>query len=114
MARIAGVEVPPPEPELGEKERIDNLVEVFEEAGLTVLMPTAISPDISLLEGSVRYVSEEDWVNVQPVLNEFLELCDALDVSRVFMWTDDGKVNIGIMVRVEDVLYLRYIIVELT
>ena len=114
LASIAGVEVPPPEPELSEGERIARLIDVFEEAGLTVLMPATVSPDVSFLEGSVEFVSEEDWINVQPLLNEFLEFCDALEVSRVFMWTGDGKVNIGIMVRVEDVLYLHYIVVELT
>ena len=113
LAKIAGVEVPPPAPELSEEERIARLVEVLEEAGLTVLTPTAISPDVSFLEGSVRYVSEEDWINVQPILNEFLELCDSYQASRVFMWRTEGKVNIGILVRVEDVLELHYIIVEL-
>lgn len=114
LAKIAGVEVPPPEPELSEGERIARLIDVFEEAGLTVLMPAAVSPDVSFLEGSVKFVSEEDWINAQPLLNEFLELCDAHQASRVFIWTGDGKVNIGILVRVENVLELHYIIVELT
>ena len=113
LAKIAGLEVLPPTPELSEEERIAKLVEVFEESGLTVLMPTAVSPSVSFLEGSVRYVSEEDWINVQPLLNEFLELCDVYQASRVFVWRVEGKVNMGILVHVEDFLELHYIIVEL-
>ncbi len=113
LAKIAGVEVPPPMPELSEEERIAKLVEVFGESGLTVLTPKAINPDVSFLEGSVKYVSEDDWVNIQALLNPFLELCDKYNVSRVFMWTEDGKVNFGIMVRIEEVLELHYITVDL-
>jgi len=113
LARIAGVEVPPPEPELSEGERIAQLIAVFEEAGLNVLRPESISPDVSFLEGSVRYVSEEDWDSTQDLLNTFLKICDKYAVSKVFMWTEDGKVNFGILVRVEEVLELHYIIVEL-
>jgi len=113
LAKIAGVEVPPPQPELSEEQRIARLVEVLGEADMTVLTPTAISPDVSFLEGTVRYVSEGDWINVQPILNEFLELCDSYQASKVFMWRTEGKVNIGILVRVEEVLELHYIVVEL-
>jgi len=113
LARIAGVESPPPMPELSEDERIAKLVEVFEEAGLTVAIPTDISPDVSFLEGSIKYVSEEDWINVQPLLNEFLQLADGYQASRVFMWRMEGKVNIGILIRVAEVLELHYITVEL-
>jgi len=43
-----------------------------------------------------------------------LELCDQYNVPRVFMLTEDGKVNFGILVRVEEVLELHYITIELT
>jgi uncharacterized protein len=114
LAKIAGVEVPPEEPELSEQERIDNLIAVFEDTGLSVLMPTIINPDVSLLEGRVRYVAEEDWGDVQLALNKFLELGEMHDASRVFLWADNGDVNIGLLVRADDILYLHHIIVELT
>ena len=114
LAKIAGVEVPPPEPELSEEERITKLIGVFQEAGLSVLRPETISPDVSFLKGSVKYVSDEDWNNTQALLNSFLELRDAFDAFRVFIWTEDSKVNFGIMVHVEEVLELHYITVELT
>jgi len=114
LAKIAGVEAPPPEPELGEKERVEKLISTLDEAGLKVLRPTAINPDISFLEGSAKYLSEEDWNQTRILLNSFLELCDAYDASRVFMWKPDSRVNFGIMVQVEEIIELHYIIVELT
>lgn len=114
LAKIAGVEVPPPTPEFTEEERITKLVDIFEEAGLTVLNATSINPDVSFLKGSVRYMSEEDWISVQNLLNSFLEHCGKYNVSRVFMWTEDGKVNFGIMMRIEEVLELHYITFDLT
>ena len=70
--------------------------------------------DVSFLEGNIKYLSEEDWINVKALLNSFLELCDVYQVSRVFMRVEDGKVNFGIMIRFEDVPELHYITVDLT
>jgi len=112
LADITGV--PPPRPGLSEQERIAKIVEVFEKADLNVLNPTNIYPPVSFLEGSVKYVSEEDWINVEALLESFLELSDDYDVSRVFMWTENGKVNFGIMVSIEEVPELHYIAVSLT
>jgi hypothetical protein len=113
LARIAGVEAPPPPPEISEEERIARLMEVLEEAGLTVLVPTAVNPDVSFHYGKTRYVSEEDWAGVQLFLERIMELCDTHRVKRVFVWRVDGKVNIGILVRIEDVVELHYATVEL-
>ncbi len=114
LAKTAGIEVPPPSPVLSEEERIANMIDVFEKAGLRVLTPTDINADVSFIEGTAKYLSDEDWVNVQSLLESFLELSDGYDVSRVFMWKEDGKVNFGVIVSVEGVLELHYITVNLT
>lgn len=114
LAKIVGVEAPPPTPELDEAQRIAKIIEVFQEADLSVLTPTTINPELSFLEGSARYLSEEDWINAQAQLNSFLELCEEHNVSRVFMWVEDSKANFGIMVRIEGLLELHYITIELT
>ncbi|MGB9718891.1 MAG: UPF0182 family protein [Thermoproteota archaeon] len=113
LARLAGVEAPPPPPEKSEEERIARLTKVLEEAGLTVLVPTAVNPDVSFYYGGTRYVSEEDWAGVQLFLERIMELCDTHRAKRVFVWRVDGKVNIGILVRIEDVVELHYVTVEL-
>jgi hypothetical protein len=114
LAKIAGVEAPPPEPEIGVKERVEKLIYTLEENGLMVFKPIAINPDVSFLEGTARYLSEEDWNETRGLLDSFLEICDAYGVYRVFVWQPDSRVNFGVMVRVEEVLELHYIIVELT
>ena len=108
------MEAPPPEPELSQEERIAKLINVFEEVGVSVLRPESITPEVSFIKGSVEYVSEEDWINVQNLLDSFLKLCDEYDGSRMFMWIDEGKVNFGIMVHVEEVLELHCITFNLT
>ncbi|MBO3797603.1 MAG: UPF0182 family protein [Thermoproteota archaeon] len=113
LSRVAGVEAPPPPPEESEEERVSRLVKVFEEAGLMVLSPTAVNPDVSFHYGSTRYISDDDWTGVQLALKRILELCDTHQVKRVFVWRVDGKMNIGILVRVEDVVELHYVTVEL-
>jgi uncharacterized protein len=114
LARIAGVDIPPPEPELSETERTNRVIQTLEQAGLTVLQPETINPDVSFLEETVEYVSEDDWTKVQPVLNDFIELSESFNTSKAFMWKDTGNIKAGIMVRVDDALHLHYIIIELT
>jgi uncharacterized membrane protein (UPF0182 family) len=112
LTRIAGVEVPPA-PELSEEERIARIVGIIEEAGFKVLKPENLNPHASFFEGSVKFASEADWVNVQNLIREFLEKCREHQVSRIFMWRSNGKLNIGIMVQIEGIIELHYITINL-
>ncbi len=115
LAEIAGVEAPPPEPELSEEERVANLVQVFEEAVLDIIQAEAVTAPVEVAEGSVKYVSEEDWSNTQTLINSFVEeWVKPHNLSRVYMWTEDSKVNFGVFLRVEEALELHYITIELT
>lgn len=115
LAEIAGVEAPPPMPELSEEERVANLVQVFEEAVLDIIQAEAVTAPVEVAEGSVKYVSEEDWSNTQPLINSFVEeWVKPHNLSRVYMWTEDSKVNFGVFLRVEETLELHYITIELT
>ena len=89
------------------------MIKVFEEAGLKVLKPVTVNPDVSFLEGTARYVSENNWNDTLSLINSLINLSEKYDTSRVFMWMEDGKVNFGILVNVENVLELHYITVEL-
>jgi len=111
LSKIAGIEIPP---EVGEEEKISRIVGLIEEAGLTVLKPVTINPDVSFLIRSVGYVTEDDWINVQETVNEFIELCRHYQTSRVFMWRENGKLNIGIMIRIEEIVELHYIEIEIS
>ncbi len=113
LAKIAGVEAPPATPKLSAEERIEKMIKVFEEAGLKVLKPVTVNPDVSFLEGTARYVSENNWNDTLSLINSLINLSEKYDTSRVFMWMEDGKVNFGILVNVENVLELHYITVEL-
>ncbi|MEM2026793.1 MAG: UPF0182 family protein [Candidatus Bathyarchaeia archaeon] len=114
LSRIAGVQVPPPKPEISEEERVSRIIEVIKDAGLKVLKPTEIHPHISFLVDSVRYVSDDDWVNVQRCLNNFIAVCGNYNASRVFVWRSDGKLNVGILINVEGIIELYYIEIDLS
>ncbi|MEM2913137.1 MAG: UPF0182 family protein [Candidatus Bathyarchaeia archaeon] len=112
LARIAGIEVPPT-PELSEEERIARLVKIIEEEGFKVLMPENLNPQARFFEGSSKFTSEADWVNVQNLIKEFLETGREYETSRIFIWRSNGKVNIGIMVSIEGIIELHYITIDL-
>ncbi|MBS7606503.1 MAG: UPF0182 family protein [Candidatus Bathyarchaeia archaeon] len=114
LARIAGVEVQPPGPGISEEERIARIVSAIKELGLSVYWPETINPDISFIDGKARYVDENEWISVQEALNKLLELCNLYNTSRVFLWKSDGKLNAGILARVEGILELHYIVIELS
>lgn len=109
LSQIAGVDVIPPDSELDEMERVALLIDKFEESGLTVVTPTSISSDVSFLKGSTIFVSDEDLDNVQDVIDDFLDLTQSLDASRVFVWFPEGQANFGVLNNVEGILELHYI-----
>ncbi|MEM1544310.1 MAG: UPF0182 family protein [Candidatus Bathyarchaeia archaeon] len=113
LAKIAGVEVPPPGPEISEEERIARITNAIRDLGLSIYWPATVNPDISFIEWQTKYISEGDWPNVQEALNKLLELCNQYKTSRVFLWRADGKLNVGILARIEGILELHYIVINL-
>ncbi|MEM2152992.1 MAG: UPF0182 family protein [Candidatus Bathyarchaeia archaeon] len=114
LFKIAGVQAPLPKPGAGEEERIFNIVEEIKGAGLSVLEPSEIHPNVSFFIGSVKYISDDDWANVQNLLNNFIKVCEYYGVKRVFVWKSNGRLNAGILVNVEGVVELHYIVIDLT
>ncbi|MEM1581432.1 MAG: UPF0182 family protein [Candidatus Bathyarchaeia archaeon] len=114
LSRIAGVQVPPPKPELSEEERVAKIIKAIRDLGLNVLEPTAIYPDVSFLMGSIKYITEDDWINVREYLNNLRNICEYYQTTRVFAWRSNGILNAGILVNVEGITELHYIIIELT
>ena len=48
------------------------------------------------------------------LLDFFLEQCGLYSVTRVYVWGTSSEVNLGMMVRVYEVLELHYIHVKLS
>jgi len=113
LSKIAGVEGPPPTPGISEEEKISRMSKAIEDAGLIILKPASVNPDVSFIIKSVKYITEDDWIYVQEGINDLIELCGLYQTSRVFIWRENSTINIGILVRVEGIIELHYIRIEL-
>lgn len=112
LAQLAGLEAPPIV-EMDVEQRIANLQKLFEDGGLTVVKPKVVSPHISFQEGEVSYVSKDQWDSAKDLVNSFIQSWGK-DADKVLMWTEDSKINFGVLVDVRGVIVeLHYITISL-
>lgn len=111
LASLAGVEAPPPPP-VGKEQRKQNIIDIFEDKGIPVVEPIAINPHVSFFEGNVSYVSEDQWDATEAFVNSFIQNW-AIDVDKVLMWSEDPKINFGVLINVEGIVELHFITVSL-
>jgi len=96
----------------GVEERKMDLVSVFESQGVTVVEPTMLNPSAAFLEGSVTYVSADEWNSTKALLDAFIERW-AVAEGKVLMWQEDSTLNFGVLVNIGGVVELHYITVRL-
>ncbi|MFQ5998646.1 MAG: UPF0182 family protein, partial [Candidatus Bathyarchaeia archaeon] len=73
--------------------RTQRLIEIFEARGITTATPTALSPDVTFLEGEATYISEEQFDTAANLVNAFI---DRWGSGRILMWETDSAVNFGV------------------
>ena len=111
LAQLSGIGRPEV-PARGLMERKADLVKVFEGYGLTVAEPTMLNPSAAFLEGSVTYVSVDQWNSTKALLDSFTERW-CLAEEKVLMWQEDSTVHFGVLVDIRGVVELHYITVQL-
>lgn len=111
LAQLSGIEQPEV-PLRSLEERKADLVKIFEGYGLTVAEPTMLNPSAAFLEGSVTYLSVDEWDSTKALLTSFTERW-CLTEEKVLMWQEDSKVNFGVLVNVKGVVELHYVSVQL-
>jgi len=111
LKQLSGVQ-PPEIPPKGVEERKMDLVSVFESQGLTVVEPTMLNPSAAFLEGSVTYVSADEWNSTKALLDAFIERW-CVGEEKVLMWQEDSTLNFGVLVNISGVVELHYITVRL-
>jgi hypothetical protein len=110
LAKLGGVESLQPAPELSIERRKAALTEIFEREGLRLATPVSTFPDVSFSEGQARYVTDADSGNAQALVRSFVDKwVKPYNTARVLTWTEDSKVNFGVLVRIEGLLELHYI-----
>ncbi|MGQ9469068.1 MAG: UPF0182 family protein [Nitrososphaerales archaeon] len=112
LASLAGVGAPPPPP-VGKEQRRQNVIDLFEDEGILVVEPVEINPHVSFFEGNVSYVSEDQWDTTKSFVDSFIQNW-AKDAGKVLMWSEDSKINFGILINVEGIVELHFITVLFT
>ena len=115
LAKLGGVELLQPEPELSVERRKVLLAELFEREGLRLAMPASTYPEVAFSEGEARYISDAELDNTRTLIGSFIDKwVKPYNTSRVLTWSEDSKVNFGVLVRIEGLLELHYITVLLS
>jgi len=96
----------PEEKDLEQRKR--DLIRLFEDRGLTLAIPTALNPDVSYREGEAAYISVVQWNASVHLAETFIERW-CVGVDKVLTWTDDTRINFGVLINVKGVVELHYI-----
>ncbi len=100
------------DPGFNKDARISQIKSVFEEKGLEISSPTALSVPLSFKEGEVSLFSKTDTEETDKLLNKFVDDFVLPRTKRVLMWQDEDTVNIGTIITIEGVPELHYISIE--
>ncbi|MBI5697659.1 MAG: UPF0182 family protein, partial [Thaumarchaeota archaeon] len=100
------------DPGFNKDARISQVKSVFEEKGLEISSPTALSVPLSFKEGEVSLFSKSDTEETDKLLNKFVDDFVLPRTKRVLMWQDEDTINIGTIITLEGVPELHYISIE--
>ncbi len=114
VSGVAGtaVSVDPDVVELNRIDRINIVRSSFTDAGIEVLEPTSIQVPLSFNEGTILFFTENDRLDTQDFITQFIETYVEPRSERVFMWEEDNNVHIGTVVIREDIPEMYYISIE--
>lgn len=116
LAKVAGI-APPDDPILrllDRETRIDNMVKVFEERNVQVVIPSTISVPLTFRETTISYDEERDFENVKGAINDFIDRWTAAGAKRVLMWEVGENVNFGVAILFDGITEVHYMTVEVS
>ncbi|GIU70637.1 MAG: hypothetical protein KatS3mg003_0116 [Candidatus Nitrosocaldaceae archaeon] len=111
LAKLAGIA--PQEAMLNRDIKLDMIMSIINGSGLTVARPTLISAPITFVEEEVVFDNEEDFDNVKTAIESLIELAKANGVTRILIWEEEDKFNLGIIILVDNVPELHQVIIEM-
>lgn len=113
LAKLSGVAAPPTVTKLDRDTKIKSVVELFEEKGLEIVRPKAISVPLTFLEKEVEYDDEEDFEDVKKGVDEFInKWVTERGAKRVLLWEEGENVNFGVVAVFDGVTEAHYIAVK--
>ncbi|MEM2739269.1 MAG: UPF0182 family protein [Candidatus Bathyarchaeia archaeon] len=97
---------------LGRGEKITRLKSILEDLGLTIVEAEALYPHVKVRMGDVRYSRPEDLEYIKQLIQTLI-LRSADRSGRVYIWFDDNRVNIGVMIKFSEIIELHYLSIEI-
>ena len=90
--------------------RIDAVLSIFEEKGITLTTPTAIQIPLSFSIGDTAFYSKADLESATELITQFISEAGA--GKRILMWEEDNRINFGYIKVVDSTSELHYIAIE--
>jgi len=98
--------------ELVRSDRINIIKSVFEDHDIVVSEPTSIQIPLSFNEGELFFFTENDRVDTEEFLSQFIDDFVKPRSDRVFMWQDEANLNIGTVFVKDGLPEIHYISIE--
>ena len=90
--------------------RIDAVLSVFEEGGITLASPTSIQLPLSFSMGEISFYSKSDQEDTTKLITKFIN--EAGIGKRILMWEEESIINFGYLKVVDNITELHYISIE--
>ncbi|KAF6248333.1 MAG: hypothetical protein DSN69_08485, partial [Nitrosopumilus sp. YT1] len=90
--------------------RIDVVLSVFEEGGITIASPTSIQLPLSFSMGEISFYSKSDQEDTTKLITKFIN--EAGIGKRILMWEEESIINFGYLKVVDNITELHYISIE--
>ncbi len=98
--------------ELDKSDRINIIKSVFEDNDIAVSEPTSIQIPLSFNEGELFFFTENDRVEAEEFLSEFIDDFVKPRSDRVFMWQEETNLNIGTVFVKDGLPEIHYVSIE--
>ena len=90
--------------------RIDAVMSIFEEKGITITTPTSIQIPLSFSMGDIAFYSKSDLKDTTELITKFIN--EAGTSKRILMWEEENAFNFGYLKIVDNITELHYISIE--
>ena len=98
--------------ELDRSNRIDLIKLIFEENDISIAEPTLVQVPLSFNEGQIFFFTEDDLIETEEFISDFIDDFVKPRSDRVIMWEDELNLNIGTIIIRDQLPEIHYISIE--
>ena len=85
---------------------------VFEENDISIAEPTLVQVPLSFNEGQIFFFTEDDLIETEEFISDFIDDFVKPRSDRVIMWEDELNLNIGTIIIRDQLPEIHYISIE--